>query len=159
MVMTLLPDNPSFVVYEVKRPFLNTFSPPPSVAIHKFPSLSSQNALTMLLDRPSRVVKEENLPSLKLFSPSLVPIQRLFSLSTYSARMTLFFISGVLLRSNIVKLTPSKRANPSSVPSHKYPSAVCTTAVTVFCGKPSSDVHEWTMYWLMVFCGSSANAG
>ena len=35
----------------------------------------------------------------------------------------------------------SKRAKPSRVPSHKYPSRVCVMTLTVFCGKPASVSH------------------
>ena len=53
-------------------------------------------------------------------------------------RYALLFKPGVLFSSNTVNSTPSNRARPPSVPTHKYPSRVCVTASTALDGKPSA---------------------
>jgi hypothetical protein len=54
---------------------------------------------------------------------------------------------------------PSKRARPSCVPIHKYPSGVCVIACTVLCGSPASVPNEACTYCVGVFAGLNPKPG
>lgn len=64
----------------------------------------------------------------------------------------------VLPRSNTVKRTPSNLARPSCVPSHRWPSAVCATSSTVFCGGPCTISQLLSMHRVRSLAGSKAKA-
>jgi hypothetical protein len=53
---------------------------------------------------------------------------------------------GVFIELNTAKATPSNRTNPSKVPIHKYPSRVCTIAVTEFKSCPPAEGHASKKY-------------
>ena len=63
-------------------------------------------------------------------------VQSVPSVFLAKALMASFTSSGVLNLSNTVKRTPSNRASPNQVPSHKYPSRVCLRQEMRFCGNP-----------------------
>src|SRR5258706_408599 len=53
-----------------------------------------------------------------------------------------------------------RRFNPPPfVPHQSDPSRVCAIAPIQFCGNPSSDSHELTLYCVFAIDGSSARAG
>src|SRR5262245_27600760 len=88
-------------------------------------------------------------PSSRLMSsPVSVPSHKTPRRSSRSAVIRLLFSPGVLAELKMVNRTPSKRARPPNVASHRYPSRVWTIALTEFCGSPSSVVHTvWTYGW------------
>src|ERR1039458_1366211 len=91
---------------------------------------------------PSLSEKAENRPSRHRTTPLLsVPIHNVPSVATHNALMGAPLSSGVLGSLKTVKAMPSKRASPSYVPTHKYPSGVCSIACTRLLGNPSSVCH------------------
>src|SRR5206468_7411943 len=61
--------------------------------------------------------------------------------------------AGVLVRLNTSNRSPSKRTSPSSVPSHTYPSRVCSIVCTEFCGRPALASHTVRVHWAIGLSG------
>src|SRR5712671_6733047 len=55
-------------------------------------------------------------------------------------------MDGVLKRAYTTKRTPSNRASPLDVPTHRYPSGVCAIARILFSGSPSCVRHVRLTY-------------
>ena len=69
------------------------------------------------------------------------------------------FKSGVFEPLNTVKLTPSKRASPSTVANQRYLSAVCAMARTESCGNPFEVVQTSWPNCVRASLGSRPQAG
>ena len=73
--------------------------------------------------------------------------------------MVVCFRSGEVASLNMVKLTPSNRANPLLVANQRYPSAVCCMERTESWGNPFEVVQTSWPNWVSVSLGSNPQAG
>ncbi len=105
---------------------------------------------------PLAVVKVVTTPSFILASPSLVPTHSDPSFAASRHCTSLPGSAGFECSSNSTKPVPSNRTSPTSVPSHRYPSAVCASACTVFCGRPFSITQLCRFRLASGVAGSSA---
>ena len=95
-------------------------------------------------------------PSFIRASPSPVPIHSDPSLPASRQRISPLGSIGFECSSKVAKFTPSNRTSPTSVPSHRNPSAVCASAWMVFCGSPFSITQPCRFRLASGVVGSSA---